>query len=57
MSAAAASGSSPSAAPWACRRPPYYQRRKGERPARAVEDKRLLGPIGELHEANYSAYG
>ena len=35
----------------------YYQRRKGERSARAVEDKRLLGRIRELHEANYFAYG
>ena len=35
----------------------YYQRRSGERSARAVEDERLLGVIGELHAANYYAYG
>ena len=35
----------------------YYQRRSGERSARAVEDERLLGRIGELHAANYYAYG
>ena len=35
----------------------YYQRRSGERSDRAVEDERLLARIGELHEANYCAYG
>ena len=35
----------------------YYQRRQGERSARAVADERLLGRIGELHAANYYAYG
>ena len=35
----------------------YYQRRTGERSARAVEDERLLGRIRELHQANYYAYG
>ena len=35
----------------------YYQRRSGERSARAVEDERLLERIDELHEANYCAYG
>ena len=35
----------------------YYQRASGERSARAVEDERLLGVIGELHAANYYAYG
>jgi putative transposase len=35
----------------------YYQRKTGERSARAVEDERLLGRIRELHEANYFAYG
>jgi transposase InsO family protein len=35
----------------------YYQRRKGERSARAVEDERLLGRIEEIHERNYCAYG
>jgi transposase InsO family protein len=35
----------------------YYQRKTGERSARAVEDERLLGRIRELHQANYSAYG
>jgi putative transposase len=35
----------------------YYQRRKGERSARALEDERLLDLIAEIHEANYCAYG
>jgi putative transposase len=35
----------------------YYERRRGERSARAVEDERLLGRIRELHRANYEAYG
>ena len=35
----------------------YYQRKTGERSARAVEDERLLGRIRELHAANYFAYG
>jgi hypothetical protein len=35
----------------------YYQRVTGERSDRAVEDERLLGVIGELHAANYYAYG
>jgi putative transposase len=35
----------------------YYQRATGERSARAIEDERLLGVIGEVHAANYYAYG
>jgi putative transposase len=35
----------------------YYQRATGQRSARAREDERLLGVIGELHERNYLAYG
>jgi putative transposase len=35
----------------------YYQRAKGERSARALEDERLTARIRELHEANYFAYG
>ena len=35
----------------------YYQRKTGQRSARAVEDERLLGRIRELHAANYYAYG
>jgi putative transposase len=35
----------------------YYQRAKGERSARALEDERLLVLIAEIHEANYCAYG
>ena len=35
----------------------YYRRRGGRRSARAVEDDRLLALIGELHAANYYAYG
>ena len=35
----------------------YYQRASGRRSARAVEDERLLERIGELHAANYYAYG
>jgi putative transposase len=35
----------------------YYQRRGGERSARAIEDERLLDRIRETHAANYHAYG
>lgn len=35
----------------------YYERAKGRRSARQVEDERLLAKIRELHRANYSAYG
>ncbi len=35
----------------------YYERRKGERCERAVEDERLVERIEELHAANYHAYG
>ena len=35
----------------------YYARRSGSPSVRAVEDERLLARIGELHEANYCAYG
>jgi putative transposase len=35
----------------------YYQRAKGERSARSLEDERLLVRIAEIHEANYCAYG
>jgi putative transposase len=35
----------------------YYERAKGVRCARVVEDERLLGVIRELHLANYEAYG
>jgi putative transposase len=35
----------------------YYQRARGERCARAVEDERLLARIRVLHAANYYAYG
>jgi transposase InsO family protein len=35
----------------------YYQRRRGQRSARAVEDERLLDRIREVHAANYYAYG
>jgi Transposase and inactivated derivatives len=35
----------------------YYQRKTGQRSARALEDECLLGAISELHEANYCAYG
>jgi transposase InsO family protein len=35
----------------------YYQRATGQRSARAVEDERLLQRIGEVHAANYYAYG
>ena len=35
----------------------YYQRSTGERSARRIEDERLLERIGELHAANYYAYG
>ena len=35
----------------------YYQRATGARSARAVADQRLLMRIGEVHGANYYAYG
>jgi putative transposase len=35
----------------------YYQRRTGRRSIRAIEDERLVGRIGEIHAANYYAYG
>ena len=35
----------------------YYQRAKGGRSARALEDERLLDLIADIHEANYCAYG
>ena len=35
----------------------YYERAKGNRSARAIEDERLLARIEEVHKANYSAYG
>jgi putative transposase len=35
----------------------YYHRATGQRSARRVEDERLLERIGELHVANYYAYG
>jgi putative transposase len=35
----------------------YYDRRSGQRSARALEDERLVGRIRGLHEANYCAYG
>jgi HTH-like domain len=35
----------------------YYQRAKGERSARSLEDERLTSLIAEIHEANYCAYG
>jgi putative transposase len=35
----------------------YYERTKGRRSARAIEDERLLASIREVHEANYCAYG
>jgi putative transposase len=35
----------------------YYQRRRGQRSPRALEDERLLGRIEEIHERNYCAYG
>ena len=34
-----------------------YRRRTGQRSARAIEDERLLGRIGEIHAANFYAYG
>ena len=35
----------------------YYERASGRRSKRALEDERLLERIGELHAANYYAYG
>jgi putative transposase len=35
----------------------YYQRAGGQRSDRVIEDERLLQRIGELHAANYHAYG
>ena len=35
----------------------YYERRRGRRSKRSLEDERLLAKIREAHAANYSAYG
>lgn len=35
----------------------YYERAKGNRSARAIEDERLLEVIRKTHRQNYSAYG
>ena len=35
----------------------YYERAKGERSDREIEDERLLSRIAEIHERNYCAYG
>jgi hypothetical protein len=35
----------------------YYQRARGERSARAIEDERLLEVIRATHKHNYAAYG
>jgi putative transposase len=35
----------------------YYERRKGERAARAIEDERLLSVIEHTHARNHYAYG
>lgn len=35
----------------------YYERAKGRRSARSIEDERLLARIREIHERNYCAYG
>ena len=35
----------------------YYQRRKGERSSRSIEDERLLARIRKVHSENYEAYG
>jgi putative transposase len=35
----------------------YYQRKTGQRSARAIEDERLLEVIKQTHVANYEAYG
>ena len=35
----------------------YYERAKGNRSARTIEDERLLAKIKEVHERNYCAYG
>jgi putative transposase len=35
----------------------YYERARGRRSARALEDERLLAVIRALHAANYEAYG
>ena len=35
----------------------YYQRAKGKRSARVVEDERLIEVIGVTHKRNFEAYG
>jgi putative transposase len=35
----------------------YYERARGRRSSRVIEDERLLGVIREVHLANYEAYG
>src|SRR5215204_4197371 len=57
MSSAAASASSRSAGPWACRRPPTTSAGAvGARPGRS-RDERLLERIERVHAANYHCYG
>jgi putative transposase len=35
----------------------YFQRARGERSAREIEDERLLARVREIHVANFEAYG
>ena len=35
----------------------HYQRRTGERSARAIEDERLVARIREVHSENFECYG
>src|SRR4029079_11171817 len=51
----APSGSSSSARPRACRRPPYYQRAKGKHSVRERDDERLLPIMRVIHKANFEA--
>ena len=58
MSIVRASGSSRSAGPWTCRRPPTTSARAGQRSAGRIEDERLLGRIQPTcTRRNYDAYG
>jgi transposase InsO family protein/transposase-like protein len=54
---AAASGSSRSAGPWACRRPRTTSGPRASAQPRAVEHERLLGVTRATHKKNYEATG
>src|SRR5437763_1437416 len=57
MRAALISGSSRSAGPWACRRPPITNAPRGSAVPGRWRTERLLEVIRTTHKRNYAAYG